>query len=71
MKPINLILDYIEKKTLKIKVSKLLTNCLLENDWIIFDTSDNTLGNVLFSSNGFYLKVKKVDLDNSDSKIKL
>ena len=65
--PIEIILNYIEKKTLKIKVSKTLTKCLTDNDFIVFDTSDNFLENVIFSKEGFYLKIKK---ENDDSDIK-
>ena len=68
--PINIKLNYIEKKTLKIKVTKLLTNCLTYHDMIIFDTSDDTLGNVLYSKEGFLLKVKKEDLNEINSETK-
>lgn len=68
--PVYVILNYIEKKTLKIKVSKLLTNCLTNYDNIIFDTLDDTLGNVIYSKEGFYLKIKNENIEDSDSKIK-
>ena len=58
--PVGIILKYIEKKTLKIKASKLLT--IADPFMITIDTSDNTLGNIVFSKEGFfYLQVKKED----------
>ena len=59
-------LNYIEKKTLKIKVTKLLTNYLTMTGYIAFDTLDQTLENILFSKEGFNLKLKK---ENSDLKV--
>ena len=59
--PIDIILNYIEKKKLKIKVTKLLTSTLVKNNFIILDTSDNTLDNLIYSKKGFYLGVEKDD----------
>ena len=59
--PIDIILNYIQKQTLKIKVSKSLNNCLTKYDFIALETSDTTLGNVIYSKQGFYLKVKNED----------
>lgn len=57
--PIDILLNYVEKDTLEIKVSNLLTNYITHNDFIIFDTFDQTLENVIFSKHGFDLKLKK------------
>ena len=38
--PIDIILNYVEKKILKIKVTKLLTSTFSNNDFLILDTSD-------------------------------
>lgn len=68
--PIDITLNYIEKKTLKIKVTKLLTNCLTKHGFIIFDTTDETLDNLLFSGFGFYLDVKKENFDSKRNKLR-
>ena len=47
--PIDIILNYVKKKTLKIKVTKFLSKSAVGGEHIVFDTSDNTLGNVLYS----------------------
>ena len=62
--PIDFMFYYIQKKNLKIKVTKALSNCLTPFDYIVLETSDNKLGNVLFSKEGFYLKVKKYETGN-------
>ena len=67
--PIEITLGYLEKKSLKIEVSNLLTNCLTNHGFIVFDTTDKTLENVLFSKNGFYLNVKKENLDSQSNKL--
>ena len=67
--PIDIKLYYIPKKNLKIKISKLLTNCLTNYDNIVLDTKDDTLDNVIYSKEGFYLKVKKEDENNYIKKI--
>ena len=59
--PIDILLYYIKKKTLKIKVTKLLSKNAVVGDKIIFDTSDNTLGNVLYSQKGFHLNIRNQD----------
>ena len=68
-RPIEVTLEYIQKKNLKIKVTKLLTNCLIKHDYIVFDTTDETLENLLFSSSGFYLDVKKENFDSENNKL--
>ena len=60
--PIDIILDYVKKKTLKIKVTKFLSKSAVARDQIVFDTSDNTLGNVLYSKVGFHLKIRNQDI---------
>ena len=67
--PIEITLGYLEKKPLNIKVSNLLTNCLTNHGFIVFDTTDKTLENVLFSKNGFYLNVKKENSDSQANKL--
>ena len=59
--PLYIFLDYVGKKNLKIKVTKQLTNSLTEKDFIVLETSDNTLENVIYSNTGFKLKVKNED----------
>ena len=67
--PIDILLYYVKKKTLKIKVTKLLSKSAVLGEHIVFDTSDNTLGNVLYSKEGFHLNIKSQDA--SFNKIKL
>ena len=67
--PIDIILDYIPKKILTIKVTELLTSSLTDSDFLVFNTSDNILGNVIFSKQGFYLKVEKDDAFNDKRKL--
>ena len=67
--PIEITLGYLEKKPLNIEVSNLLTNCLTNHGFIVFDTTDKTLENVLFSKNGFYLNVKKENSDSQANKL--
>ena len=59
--PIDILLYYVKKKTLKIKVTKLLSKSVVEGDKIVFDTSDKTLGNVLNSQKGFHLDIRSQD----------
>ena len=66
--PIDIKLYYIQKQNLKIKITKLLTNCLTNYDFIVLDTSDDTLDNVIFSKKGLYLKIKKDEDDSNDIK---
>lgn len=61
MFPVRARFDYIEKQLLKIKVTNLLTNTLIDNDFLVFDTSDDKLENVIYSKTGFYLNIKKDD----------
>ena len=67
--PISIFLPYIKKKTLKIKVSKLLTNCLNDYNMITLDTYDDKLDNIIFSKNGFYINIKKEDSDSERVKL--
>ena len=60
--PIDIKLDYVKKKTLKIKVTKLLSRSAVLGEHIVFDTSDNTLGNVLYSQVGFNIKIRSQDV---------
>ena len=59
--PIDILLYYVKKKTLKIKVTKFLSKSSVSGDKIVFDTSDNTLGNVLNSQKGFHLDIRSQD----------
>ena len=57
---IEVLLKYVEKKPLEIQVSTLLTNCLTKNNFIVFDTFDNTLDNIFSSiSDDFNLKIRQ------------
>ena len=67
--PVSIFLPYIKKKTLKIKVSKLLTNCLNDYNMITLDTYDDKLDNIIFSKNGFYINIKKEDSDSERAKL--
>ena len=62
--PIDFIFHYIKKQNLKIKVTKALTNCLTPFGHIVLETSDNQLGNVIYSKEGFYLNIKRTETDN-------
>ena len=52
-----------------LSISLFLTNCLTNHDFIVFDTTDKTLENILFSKNGFYLNVKKENSDCQTNKL--
>jgi hypothetical protein len=67
--PIDIILDYVKKKTLKIKVTKFLSKSAVTGDNIVFDTSDKTLGNVLYSKVGFHLKIRNQDVPSYTIKL--
>ena len=67
--PIDILLYYVKKKTLKIKVTKFLSKSVVTGDNIVFDTSDKTLGNVLYSKVGFHLKIRNQDVPSYTIKL--
>ena len=67
--PIDILLYYVKKKTLKIKVTKFLSKSAVTGDNIVFDTSDKTLGNVLYSKVGFHLKIRNQDVPSYTIKL--